>query len=115
MVHYCAVMPTTFDSLPKRILRGTAIAAFDTSYKMSALLARLTAAQKLARNLHRLGGKRIVPPETFCVIEAKGPLYEGATERARTWAQTILAKLRRRHNHRSQRSSSGIMPILRTA
>ena len=38
-----AVQPV-FEKLPKRILPGTPVAAFDTSYKMSAILARFTAA-----------------------------------------------------------------------
>jgi flavodoxin len=37
-----AVRPL-FDRLPKGILQDTAVAAFDTSYKMSALLAHFTA------------------------------------------------------------------------
>lgn len=88
-----AVRPV-FEALPKRILRGTPVAAFDTSYKMSALLARFTAAKKLARQLRKLGGKRIVSPETFHVLEREGPLYEGEIERAKAWATTILGQLK---------------------
>jgi flavodoxin len=87
-----AVRPV-FERLPKRILNRTPVAAFDTSYKMSAFLARFTAAKKLARKLRKLGGKRIVPPETFHVVEKEGPLYEGELERARQWAETILQRL----------------------
>lgn len=84
-----AVRPL-FDTLPKRILRGKAVAAFDTSYKMSPFLARFTAAKKLSQKLRRLGGKRLVPPETFYVAEREGPLYDGEVERARAWAGSIL-------------------------
>lgn len=87
-----AVRPI-FETLPKRILRGTPVAAFDTSYKMSAFLSRFTAAKKLAQKLRKLGGKRLVPPETFHVMEREGPLYEGEIERAQAWAQTILDRL----------------------
>lgn len=87
-----AVRPV-FERLPKRILRGTPVAAFDTSYKMSAFLARFTAAKRLAKKLRKLGGKRIVPPETFHVVEREGPLYEGEIERAREWAELILERL----------------------
>jgi flavodoxin len=81
------------EELPRRILRGVPIAAFDTSYKMSAFLARFTAAKRVDRKLRKLGGKRLVPPETFHVKEHhEGPLYDGEIERARTWAQTVLAK-----------------------
>ncbi|MGD2177307.1 MAG: flavodoxin family protein [Anaerolineae bacterium] len=82
-------------SLPKRILRGASVAAFDTSYKMSAWLARFTAARKLARKLRRLGGKQVVPPETFHVVDRQGPLYEGEIERARAWAESILDSIER--------------------
>ena len=82
-----------FETLPRRILRGTPVAAFDTSYKMSRWLAPFTAARKLAHRLRRLGGKRVVPPETFYVVEREGPLYEGEIERARTWAALILKRL----------------------
>ena len=87
-----AVRPV-FKRLPKRTLRDTPVAAFDTSYKMSAFLARFTAAKKLARKLRKLGGKRIVPPKTFHVVEKEGPLYEGEIERAREWAGLILEQL----------------------
>ena len=81
-----------FDQLPKRILKGKLVAAFDTSYKMNEFLERFTAAKKLARKLRKLGGKRLVPPETFYVIEKEGPLYEGELERAKSWADLILQK-----------------------
>ncbi len=82
------------EALPKRILRGTPAAAFDTSYKMSAFLARFTASKKLAQKLRKLGGRRIVPPETFHVVEREGPLYDGEIERARAWAKMILERVR---------------------
>ncbi|MCK5313785.1 MAG: flavodoxin family protein, partial [Anaerolineales bacterium] len=86
-----AVRPV-FEALPRRILRGTLIAAFDTSYKMSAWLARFTAAKKLDRKLRKLGGKRLVPPETLFVIGREGPLYDGEIERVREWAAALLAR-----------------------
>ena len=90
-----AVRPV-FEGLPRRILRGVSVAAFDTSYKMSAFLARFTAAKRIDRKLRKLGGKRLVPPETFYVNEHhEGPLYDGESERAKTWAETILASYRR--------------------
>ncbi|MGD8966145.1 MAG: flavodoxin family protein [Anaerolineae bacterium] len=85
-----AVRPV-FEPLPKGILRATRMAAFDTSYKMSAWLAPFTAARKLARMLRKLGGKQIVPPETFRVVEREGPLYEGEIGRAQAWAETVAA------------------------
>ena len=90
-----AVRPV-FESLPRRILRGVPIAAFDTSYEMSAFLARFTAAKRIDGKLRRLGCKRLVPPETFYVHRHhEGPLLDGEIERARDWAEAILAEYRR--------------------
>lgn len=83
-----------FEALPRRILRGVPTAAFDTSYKMSGILGRFTAAKRLDRQLRKLGGKRLVSPETFFVHEShEGPLYDGELERARRWAESILVQL----------------------
>jgi flavodoxin len=88
-----AVRPI-FEQLPRRSLRGVPVAAFDTSYEMSALLARFTAAKRVDRKLRKLGGKRLVPPETFHVHHHhEGPLLNGELERAKTWAEAILARL----------------------
>lgn len=87
-----AVRPI-LEALPKHILRGAPIAAFDTSYKMSAWLTRFTAARKLAQKLRKLGGRRVVPPETFHVVEKEGPLYDGEIERATAWAESILEQI----------------------
>ena len=87
-----AVRPV-FETLPRRVLRGAPVAAFDTSYKLSAWLARFTAAPKLAQKLRKLGGKRVVPPETFHVVESEGPLYDGEIERAKAWAELILGRI----------------------
>ncbi len=87
-----AVRPV-FDALPRRVLRGTPVAAFDTSYKMSWWLTHFTAAPRLSKKLRKLGGKQVVPPETFHVMEKEGPLYEGELERASHWADSIIARL----------------------
>jgi len=87
-----AVRPL-FERLPSKMLRGKPVAAFDTSYKMSAFMARFTAAKKLNSKLRKLGGKRVVPPETFHVVGREGPLYEGELERAQAWAGSILERL----------------------
>ena len=86
-----AVRPV-FEALPRRVLKGKRVAAFDTSYKMSAWLARFTAAKKLDRKLRKLGGKRLVPPESFFVVDREGPLYDGEIERVREWAAALLAR-----------------------
>ena len=79
-----AVRPM-FERLPRKALRGKHVAAFDTSYKMSAFLARFTAAKKLNKVLRKLGGKQVLRPETFHVVDCEGPLYEGELERAQAW------------------------------
>ncbi len=96
-----AVRPV-FEALPKRILKGVAVAAFDTSYKMSWWLSRFTAAKRLARKLRRLGGVLLVPPETFHVMGREGPLYEGELERSEIWAGLILNRMaaRKTGSHR---------------
>ena len=82
-------------SLPKRVLRGAPAAAFDTSYKMSPFLSRFTAGKKLAQRLRRLGGKRVVPPETFCVMGREGPLFDSELDRAREWGNILLDRIKR--------------------
>ena len=90
-------------ALPKRVLKGVRVAAFDTSYKMNWFVNLFTAAKPLNRKLRQLGGKQIVPPKSFFVVEKQGPLYEGEIERAKTWAETILARYRRFSQHQQAR------------
>ena len=94
-----AVRPI-FEQLPRHILRSVPTAAFDTSYKMSAFLARFTAAKRVDQKLRKLGGKRLVSPETFHVEEHhEGPLYDGEIERAKAWAENILTRYGRLFAH----------------
>jgi flavodoxin len=87
-------------TLPRGILVGKSVAAFDTSLKMWGPLMLLTAAHRLLPILRKLGGKRVVKPETFLVEKSdsqhKGEidlLYDGEIERAEEWAVAILKKL----------------------
>lgn len=82
-----------FKSLPRRFLLGKPVAAFDTSYKMSPWLARFTAAPSLNRQLRKLGGLNVIPPQTFHVQGREGPLYDGEIKRAQVWIETILKRL----------------------
>ena len=82
-----------FENLPKRILKGKAVAAFDTSYEMSWWLNHFTAGKRVMQKLIKLGGKRVVPPEIFLVSGREGPMCEGEIERAKEWAISILSKL----------------------
>ena len=84
----------TFHTLPRRIINRIPVAAFDTSYRMSWWLSPFTASRKVVGRLRRLGGKRIVPPETFHVVAKEGPLYDGEVERAKLWAEQILKRVK---------------------
>jgi flavodoxin len=90
------VVRSAFENLPRRSLQGASFAAFDTSYDVSAFLARFTASKKLDRKLRKLGGRRLLPPETFHVHpHHEGPLLDGEIERGKTWAEAILVEYRR--------------------
>ena len=86
-------------ALPKRVLQGVRAAAFDTSFNTNWFVNLFTAAKPLNCKLRQLGGKQIVPPKSFFVVENQEPLYEGEIERAKTWAKTILD----RYGHFSER------------
>jgi flavodoxin len=87
-------------ALPRGILVGKSVAAFDTSLEMWGPLMLLTAAHRLLPILRKLGGKRVVKPETFFVEKSDSQyegeidlLYDGEIERAKEWAVAILKKL----------------------
>jgi flavodoxin len=85
--------------IPHRSLVGKSVAAFDTSIKMWWPMMLLTASHRLRFVLRILGGKAIVPPETFLVESdlpqdtAKFNLRDGEIERARVWADQMLRRL----------------------
>jgi flavodoxin len=83
------VVRPVLKALPRKILAGKSVAAFDTSLKMWGPIMLLTAAHRLLPRLRRLGGKRVVRPETF-LVEGNGPLCDGELERAREWAAAML-------------------------
>jgi len=88
------VVSPIFNALPKRCLKGRAYAVFDTSYEMNWMLNKFTAAKRLSQKLRRLGGKPILPPQTFIVLGREGPLGDGELNRAVAWADKIIEKLR---------------------
>ena len=90
-------------ALPPQILAGTSVATFDTSLKMWGPLMLLTAAHRLARLLRKLGGRRVVRPQTFFVgtsdLEHEDEidlLCDGEIERAKEWAVRIHEQLEAR-------------------
>ena len=86
------VVRPVLKALPHKTLAGKSVAAFDTSVKMWGPIMLLTAAHRLLPRLRRLGGRRVVRPETF-LVEGNGPLCDGELERAREWAAAILRRL----------------------
>ena len=84
------------EKLPPGVLAGKAVAAFDTTVKAWPLR-RMRASPKLLDQLSPLGGKPVVPPETF-YVRARNPqkageidlLHEGELEHAREWAGRVL-------------------------
>ena len=94
-----AVRPI-FKTLPRRVLTDKSVAAFDTSLKTWGPIMLLTAAHRLLPKLRKLGGKRVVPPETFLVEAGDSRrdgeidlLCDGEIERAKEWAAAILKRL----------------------
>jgi hypothetical protein len=73
------------DSAPQ--LAGLPVAAFDTKVKMVMLPG--SAARKALRRLQSLGGRPIVPAESFRVTGTTGPLLAGELERAQRWARGV--------------------------
>jgi flavodoxin len=73
------------------VLEGINVAAFDT--RVVSIWHRLLrfgyAAPRIAQGLERNGGKLLVPPEGFVVLDTRGPLKKGELERAAGWAKGI--------------------------
>jgi flavodoxin len=83
-------MQAFLEGLPRHILRGLKVAAFDTRYHMSAWKSG-SAAHSIASRLKRTDASLLVPPESFFVAEREGPLEAGERERAEQWAELIFA------------------------
>ncbi len=81
-------------SMPRKVLRGKRVAAFDTSYQLSPFLAFFTARKKLVQRLKRLGGRIVIPTETFIVAGRQGPLAESELNKAEEWASAIQKRMR---------------------
>ncbi len=83
---------TLLESVPRKALRGIAVAAFDTRYQMARWKSG-SAAPRVAHKLRRLGGRQVAAPESFFVDAREGPLAKGELERAQGWAESILGQL----------------------
>ena len=95
---------SALDTLSRRALRDKLVAAFDTSLETWGPLMWMTAAHRLLPRLRRLGGAKVVRPETYLVVRGEAPesgerqdtLCEGELERARVWAASVLDRVRAR-------------------
>jgi flavodoxin I len=86
-----AAMKAFLDMLPADAVKNKPVAAFDTRLKTPLVKMFGYAAQRIADELKKKGGKLIVPPEAFQVKGAKGPLADGALEKATDWGKSIVA------------------------
>lgn len=93
-----AAISNWLKKLPRGILVGVRVAAFDTRIspeeleKSPGFLKWMVnhsgfAADPIGRELESAGGRQSVPPEGFYVHGQKGPLLEGELVRAAAWAK----------------------------
>ncbi len=87
--------------IPADGLKGIKTAAFDTRIDVQKINNRFLnmcvrlfgyAAEPLDEKLRKKGGRPILPPEGFYVLESEGPLREGEYERAVKWARSAIKK-----------------------
>ena len=81
--------------LPSHSLQGMRVAAFDTRFEsedqgigLRILMSVIRyAAERIAKDLAKKGGRLVAEPEGFIVENKEGPLKQGELERATTWAK----------------------------
>jgi flavodoxin len=79
-------------------LGGKSVTAFDTSVQMWGPVKLLAASHRLWVMLRILGGKPLVPPQTFLVeksartVTRRVNLRDGEIERAKAWADLMLRR-----------------------
>ncbi len=81
--------------LPANSLKGMSVAAFDTRFEAEeqGVGLRLVmsviryAAERIAKDLAKKGGRLVAEPEGFIVENKEGPLKQGELERASKWAK----------------------------
>jgi flavodoxin len=69
-----------------------AVACFDTRFPKPRWLTG-SAARSMAKVLRSAGASLVVPPESFFVDGAEGPLAVGELDRAAEWATELFAKV----------------------
>jgi flavodoxin I len=83
--------------LPAHSLTGMRVAAFDTRFEsedqgigLRLLMSVIRyAAQRIAKDVVKKGGRLVAEPEGFIVENKEGPLKQGELERATTWAKGV--------------------------
>lgn len=84
---------------PAHSLEGKRVAAFDTRFEseeqgigLRILMSVIRyAAERIAKELAKKGGRLVAEPEGFIVEQKEGPLKQGELERASTWAKAKYA------------------------
>ena len=84
--------------LPAHSLEGKSVAAFDTRFEaeeqgigLRILMSVIHyAAERIARELIKKGGRLVAEPVGFIVEQKEGPLKQGELERATHWAQSMM-------------------------
>lgn len=85
--------------LPAHSLEGKRVAAFDTRFEseeqgigLRILMSVIRyAAERIAKDLTKKGGRLVAEPEGFIVEQKEGPLKQGEQERASAWAKAMNA------------------------
>src|SRR5579863_2146285 len=83
---------------PAHALEGKSVAAFDTRLEseeqgigLRILMSVIRyAAERIAKELAKKGGRLVAEPEGFIVEQKEGPLKQGELERASQWAKTMM-------------------------
>lgn len=83
--------------LPAHSLEGKQVAAFDTRFEaqeqgvgLRILMSVIRyAAERIAKELAKKGGRLVAEPTGFIVEDKEGPLKQGELERATQWARTM--------------------------
>lgn len=85
--------------LPANSLKGMRVAAFDTRFEaedqgigLRVLMSVIRyAAERIAKEVTKKGGRLVAEPEGFIVENKEGPLKQGELERASQWAKGMNA------------------------
>jgi flavodoxin len=80
------------DRIPKGFLADVNVAAFDTRIPSNWVKIFGFAAPRIAKKLVKKGGRLVVEPEGFFVVDGEGPLADGEVERAAAWAREIVER-----------------------